>query len=94
LGYYAALIGITFPDVSGQRIVPIFKGQETIHYSLRNDPEDHWSYLLCNRTLKSSYLIQIWGDYVYYILQCLQSELPQRTVFLIDPFHRKRYMDL
>jgi len=28
---------------------------------------------------------------VYYILLGLRSELPQRAVFLTDPFHRKRY---
>jgi hypothetical protein len=50
LGYYVALSGNSLPTFR-DNIGPIFKGQETIYYSLRNSPDERSTHL--PRSLKS-----------------------------------------
>jgi len=91
VGYYEALSGTSLPTFRDNVSVPPSRVRQpfTTRFII---------------TLRIAVLIYFAAEYwnqanwykfgdiiVYYILLGLQSELPQRTVFLTDPFHRKIY---
>ena len=91
LGYYTALSGISLPT---------FRDNVSVLSSMVQKPFTTRCVIRQKIAVLCYFATEPWNQansykfgeiIVCYILQCLQSELPQRTVFLINPFHGKRY---